>query len=131
MLSEGSMGILTLWASVLLIAELLVDAGCLLVSVRWWVGNNESKARVALRVGALVAILHATRVLIFILGRVGPWIDFDIRPEHRALHGTRWSWGGLYFAAIMSVLGIVGVLIIWRLRRRSNKNDRSEVIHNG
>ena len=122
MLSEGSLEILALWVSVLLIAELLIDAGCLLVSVRWWIANDESKSHIALRIGASAAILHAIRVLVFVLGRIGPWIDFDVRPEHRAMHYTRWSRGGVYFAAIMSVLGIIGVLTIWRLRRRTQRN---------
>ena len=123
MLSEGSLAILALWVSVLLIAELLSDAGCLLSSVRWWITNDESKAHIALKIGASAAILHAIRVLIFVLGRIGPWIDFDVRPEHRALHYTRWSRSGLYFAAIMSILGVVGVLIIWRLRRQTQKKS--------
>jgi hypothetical protein len=121
MLSEGAMDILVLWVAILLIAEMVIDAGCLLSSVRWWVANDESKASLALRTGAGAAILHAVRVFIFVLGRFGPWINFDVRPEHRALHYTRWSWGWVYFAAIMSILGVIGVVIIWRLRRRARK----------
>ena len=74
-----------------------------------------------MRLGAGGVILHAVRVLIFVLGRVGPWIDFDVRLEHRALHHTRWEIGWVYFAAIMSVLGIIGVVVIWRIRRRGQK----------
>ena len=89
-------------------------------SVFWWISNNEAKASIPLRLGATAAILHAVRVLIFVLGRFGPWIDFDVRPEHRALHYTRWSWPGVYFAAILTVLGVIGVLVIWTLRRRAS-----------
>ncbi|TKJ48041.1 hypothetical protein CEE34_00325 [Candidatus Aerophobetes bacterium Ae_b3a] len=121
MLSQGALDVLVLWVSVLLIVELLIDTGCILSSVRWWITNDESKARIPLRIGAAAAILHSARVLIFVLGRVGPWIDFDVRPEHRALHSTPWSWGWLYFAAIMSVLGVIGAFIIWILRRRAKK----------
>ena len=123
MLSEGSLDILALWVSVLLIAELLIDAGCLLSSVRWWIANDESKAHVALKIGASAAILHAIRVLIFVLGRIGPWIDFDVRPEQRAVHDSRWTWTGVYFAASLSVLGVIGVIIIWTLIRRARKKQ--------
>lgn len=121
MLSQGALGMLVLWVSVLLFAELLVDAGCLLSSVRWWAANDKAYDRLPLRLGAGAAVLHAVRVLIFVLGRVGPWIDFDVRPEQRVLHSARWSWSGLYFAAIMSVLGVIGVIIIWTLRRRAKR----------
>jgi hypothetical protein len=121
MVSGGSLGIQVLWVSVFLIAEMLVDAGCLLASIRWWVANDSEKSHLALKLGASATILHAFRVLIFVLGRTGPWVNFDIRPKHRAIHYTRWSWSGVYFATIMSVLGIIGVLIIWRLRRRKQQ----------
>ena len=123
MLAQGSMTVLVLWVSGLLVAECVLDVTTLLGSLRWWVTRAEGHARFPLRTGAAAVILHAVRVLIFVLGRVGPWIDFDVRPEHRALHATRWSWGWLYFAAVMSVLGVLGVLIIWKYRRRGNKTD--------
>ncbi|MCK4747943.1 MAG: hypothetical protein KAT15_12925 [Bacteroidales bacterium] len=46
-----------------------------------------------------------------------------MRPEHQAMHGESWSWGWVWFAAIMAILGIAGVLIIWiiRLRRRNKQ----------
>lgn len=123
MLSQGALEVLVLWVSALLIAEMLLDAACLLSSIRWWITNDKNNDRIPLRLGAAAAILHAVRVLIFVLGRIGPWIDFDVRPVHRALHAARWSWEGLYFAAIMSVLGVIGVLIIWTFRRRSKKRS--------
>lgn len=123
MLSQGALGVLILWVSVFLIAELLIDAGCLLSSIRWWITNDKANDRLPLRLGAGAAILHAVRVLIFVLGRVGPWIDFDVRPEQRVLHSSRWSWSGLYFAATMSVLGVIGVLVIWTLRRQAKKKS--------
>ena len=122
--SEGLLDILVLWVSAMLIAEMLIDVGCLLSSIRWWIANDYSKSHLALKIGASAAILHAIRVLIFVLGRIGPWVDFDVRPEYRAMHYTRWSWSGVYFAAIMSVLGVIGVLIIWRLRRRPSKDTK-------
>jgi hypothetical protein len=93
MLSQGALEVLVLWVSILLIAELLIDLGCLLSAVRWWITNDKRNERISLRLGAIATILHAVRVLIFVLGRVGPWIDFDVRPEQRVLQYTRWSWG--------------------------------------
>jgi hypothetical protein len=106
------------WVSVLLVSELLVDAGCLAGSLRWWIANDSSKARFALRLGVAAALLHVLRVVIFLVGRVGPWIDFDVRPEQRVRRSMGWDQGWLTFAVIMSVLGVVGVVVIWILRRR-------------
>ena len=122
MLSQGALDVLVYWASVLLIVELLLDAACLLSSMRWWIADDKNYDRIPLRFGAAAALLHAVRVLVFVLGRIGPWIDFDVRPEQRALHSSRWSWEEIYFAAIMAALGVIGVLIIWTIRRRSRKN---------
>ena len=121
MVAQGNLRILALWASVLLIAELLVDLGCAVFSVVWWIHNDSSKDRIPLRFGAAAALLHAFRVLVFVIGRIGPWINFDVRPEHHALHDTRWNMGEVYFASIMSILGIIGVLIIWQYRHKRRK----------
>ena len=115
---------LVLWVSILLVAELLIDAGCLVGSLRWLIANDAGKATAALRIGAAAALLHALRVLFFVMGRVGPWINFDVRPEYRAQHSARWDWEWLYFAAIMSVLGVSGGIVIWKLRRRARKKMR-------
>ena len=119
MLSQGALGFLVAWVSALLIAEMLLDAACLLSSVRWWIADDKKYDSIPLRFGAAATLLHALRVLIFVLGRIGPWIDFDVRPVQRALHADRWSPWQLYFAGILSVLGVIGVLIIWTLRRRN------------
>ena len=121
MISEGSLAILVLWVSILLVAEFSVDFACLLSSIFWWISNDKNKASTPLKLGASAAILHAVRVLIFVMGRVGPWIDFDVRPEHRALHPTRWNWSEVYFASGLTVLGLIGVLVIWILRRRARR----------
>jgi hypothetical protein len=121
MVSEGYLGILVLWVSILLIAELLIDLGVIMAAIPWWTSNDPSKASTPLKLGATAAILHAVRVLIFVLGRIGPWMNFDVRPEHRALHYTQWTWFAVYFAAIMSVLGLIGVYVIWTLRRRARR----------
>ena len=121
MVIQGSLDILVFWVSVLLMAELLLDLCCAVFSIIWWITNNAGRERIPLRLGAAAALLHALRVLIFVIGRLGPWINFDVKPEHHALHYTRWNMGGLYFAAIMSILGVVGVVVIWQYRRRMKK----------
>jgi hypothetical protein len=123
MLVQGNLKVLMLWVSILLFAEMLLDVSCLLGSGRWWFYNDRSKAGIPLRLGAAAAILHAIRVLVFVMGRVGPWIDFDVRPEQRAMHDARWTWTGVYIAAILSVLGIIGVIVIWTLIRRARKKQ--------
>lgn len=123
LLAQGSLNVFVLWVSTLLVGELLVDLACFVSSIFWWISDDEDRAGTPLRLTAAVIIVHALRVLIFVLGRVGPWIDLDVRPEYRALHDTRWSWAGVYFAAIMSVLSIVGLIIVWRLRRRARRRE--------
>jgi hypothetical protein len=104
--------------TVLLVLELILALTAVLASVHWWVAQTEASMRLALRIGAAVAILHAARVLIFVLGRTGPWIDFDVRPEQRALHPGRWTWGEVYFAGVASALAVIAVIVIWLYRRR-------------
>jgi len=123
MLSGGALTVLAGWVSALLVAELAVDLAALAGSVRWYIAGTAERAGPALRAGAAAAILHAFRVLIFVLGRTGPWVDFDVRLEHRALHATRWTWAGVWFAAAMSALGVLGVLVIWWLRRRVRRGQ--------
>ena len=122
MISQDALNIFVLWVSILLIAELLLDLGCLFSSIRWWFSMDRAKARVALQLGAAATGLHALRVLVFVLGRTGSWINFDVRPEHQEAHINTWTWTGVYFAAIMAVLGVIGVIIIWILIRRANKS---------
>lgn len=123
MISQGALDILVVWVSILLITELLLDLSCLLSSVRWWISKNRAKALIPLRLGAAAALLHALRVLVFVLGRTGPWINFDVRPEQQEAHSDTWTWTGVYFAAIMAVLGVIGVIIIWILIRRAKNTN--------
>ena len=118
MVSEGSFHVFVWWVALLLLAEPVLDVTTLLASLRWWTTGGVAHERFSLRAGAAAALLHAFRVLIFVLGRTGPWVDFDVRPEQRALHAARWTWGQVYFASILSLLGVVGVILIWRYRRR-------------
>jgi hypothetical protein len=70
---------------------------------------------------AAVIIVHAVRVLIYVMGRAGPWINFDVRPENRALHHTRWTWEGVYFAGSMSAFSVIVLLFIVLMKRHSKK----------
>jgi hypothetical protein len=122
MISQGSLDILALWVAILLIVEMLIDFSCLLTTIPWWISRDRDRARIPLRLGAAAAVFHALRVLVFVMGRVGPWINFDVRPEHVASHADTWTWAGVWFAAVMSIIGIIGVVIIWILIRRANKS---------
>jgi hypothetical protein len=122
MISQGALEILALWVSIILFAEMMIDSACLVTTIPWWISRDRTRARLPLRIGAAAGIFHALRVLVFVLGRTGPWINIDVRPEHRAAHAERWSWAGVYSAGIMAVLGVIGVIIIWLLIRPAKKN---------
>jgi hypothetical protein len=119
MLSGGALQVLMPWVSALLLTELAIDVGVLGWAVHWWSKASAEYDSIPLRLGAAAAILHAVRVLIFALGRVEPFLNFDVRPEYWADHAERWSWAQVYFASTLSVLGVLGVLVIWWLRRRT------------
>ncbi len=76
MISQGALDILALWVSILLIIEMLIDLSCLLTTIPWWISRDRAKAKIPLRLGAAAAIFHALRVLVFVLGRVGPMDKF-------------------------------------------------------
>ena len=121
MISVGSLGILVFWVSALLIIEMILDFSCLLASVNWWLKNDRSADKLPLRLGTATALLHAIRVFIFITGRTGPWINFDVRQDQLEAHAETWSWTGVYLAGILTCLGVIGVIIIWRIRWRRMK----------
>jgi GNAT superfamily N-acetyltransferase len=75
-----------------------------------------------LRLGTAAALLHAFRVLVFAFGRTKPFLNFDVRPYRLDMHEGTCSWTGVYFATTLAALGIMGVIIIWRLRRRAIRN---------
>jgi signal transduction histidine kinase len=125
LLSQGALEIQVWWVSVLLFVEMLIDFTCLMSSVRWFITNDRNGAALPLQLTAAVIIIHALRVLIFVLGRTGPWINFDVLPEHRALHATRWTWEGVYLAAILAGLSVIGLIIFWRLRARKKRKSNN------
>ncbi|MFP4564222.1 MAG: hypothetical protein ACLFRY_13040 [Spirochaetia bacterium] len=123
MLAEGAFTRLVWWVAALTVVEFLIDLGCLTASARWLITAERTHSRPALRLGAAAAIFHALRVLIYVLGRIGPWDNFDIRPEIRPTYTYDIFW--VYFAAILAVLGVIGVIVIWRIiRRRRSYMDK-------
>ena len=123
MMSQGYLEIFVFWVALLLILEFLIDTGCLL-SCAWWLVSEDRKAsKLALRITAAVIIVHAVRVLIYVMGRAGPWINFDVRPEYRLLQHTRWSWERVYFAGILSALSLIILLLIWIYKRKRKTHE--------
>jgi hypothetical protein len=123
LMAEGILKWATWWVSVLLFIELLIDLGCVISLIWWFATNDPSKDRIPLRMGTAVVLSHALRVLVFALGRTGPWVNFDVKPGYIAWYDSRWSWGEVYFASVMALLSIIVVIIIWRIRIRNRKND--------
>ena len=117
-IAVGSRRVLKRWVIGLAAAELVLDAATLGTSIRWWTTNLQHHRRLPLRLAAAATLLHAARVLVFVLGRLRPFKDFDVRSEHRAQHDRRWTWGQALFAAVMSMLGVAGVFVIRRRMRR-------------
>ena len=114
---EQGLEILVLWVTILTIFEFIIDISCVISSLRWLISNDAPKATLPLQLGAAAAIFHAIRVLIYVLGRTGPWFNFDVKPIYRSSYSFEWFW--VWFAATLAVLGVVGVIVIWRLRRRA------------
>lgn len=134
MLAGGAREVLVGWVYALLVLELLADVVAVIVLARWFVTNTAAVQAFALRITGLVVILHAIRVAIFSLGRIGPWIDFDVRPEAQAAHADRWTWGGVWFASILSLISVVVLIWFWsrsstrghvRDLHRPNEEERS------
>lgn len=119
LLAGGARSVLKGWVVMLTVIEMMVDIVTIIGAARWWLSRSPRHAHLPLRAGATATLLHTARVLVFVLGRTGPWVDFDVRPEHRADHRERWTWPGVVFAGVMSVLGVVGVVVSWRARRSS------------
>ena len=113
---ENGLNSLMLWVVILTFIEMLIDFSCVIFSIKWFLKNNNQDIRISLRLGAAAAILHALRVLIYVLGKLEPLRGFGVRPEYRTYGSVDLFW--VYFAAILSVLGIVGVIIICLIRKK-------------
>lgn len=120
LLWEHALEMLAAWAVVLLFVELALDAACLIASAVWFIAGTAGRSGPALRLGAAATLLHALRVLVYVLGRTGPLLNFDVKPEYQAAAETDWFWVG--FAAVLAALGVAGVVAVWLVRRRSRKS---------
>jgi len=118
---ENGWNILVNWVIVLTFIEMAIDTLCIIFSFYWLFKNLRSSKSISLRLGATAAIIHAFRVLIYVLGRTGPWNNFDVKPQFRSTHNVDMLW--IYFAATLSVLGIFGVIIIWIVIKKAKKNN--------
>jgi magnesium-transporting ATPase (P-type) len=125
-LSKFSRGMFTIWlwwTSALTVIEFLIDLACFISAFLWFRKNVPFREKLSLRLGTAAALVHAVRVLIYVIGRTGPWENFDMKPEFYHLQDTvNWFW--VYFASTLSVLGILGVLIIWRIRIRNRNRNK-------
>lgn len=116
-IAVGARRVLKPWVIGLAAVESLLDAATLATSIRWWTTNLRRHRRLPLRLAAAATLLHAVRVLVFVLGRFRRFKDFDVRREHRADHDQRWTWRQVLFAAVMSIAGVAGLFLIRRLVR--------------
>ncbi len=119
LLAGEARAVLKSWVVALTVIEMIVDFVTVLGAVRWWRSRTPRHARLPLRVAAAATLLHSVRVLVFVVGRTGPWVDFDVRREHRADHRERWRWAEVVFAGVMSAFGVIGVVVVWCCRRGS------------
>lgn len=122
LLAGGARDVFVGWVYALLIAELFVDLLALVLLARWFVQCTVPARTLALRATALVIVLHAIRVGIFALGRIGPWTDFDVQPEARAAHADRWTWGDVWIASVLTVASVL--ILIWYLKTASARTRR-------
>jgi uncharacterized membrane protein YidH (DUF202 family) len=118
---ENGWEVLTNWVIALTFIEMAIDISCIVFALPWLIKNSKSSRSISLRLGATAAIFHAFRVLIYVLGKTGPWINFDVKPQYRSSHEVDTVW--VYVAAILAVMGIIGVMVIWILIKRSNKEN--------
>lgn len=113
---ENGWTILANWVIVFTFIEMAIDLACIMFAFHWLLKNSQSSKPLALRFGAAAAIFHAFRVLIYVLGRIGPWTNFDVKEQYQSEVHYEMFW--VYFASILSVLGIIGVIVIWRIMKR-------------
>lgn len=117
---ENGWIILASWVVALTLMEMAIDALCVIFSFRWLFTNSELSKTRSLRWGAAAALSHALRVLVYVLGRTEAFLNFDVKPPFRPSHSVDLFW--VYFAATGSVLGVVGVIVIWMLIKKRTQN---------
>lgn len=133
LISGRSLVVYVWWAAGLLLLEAAIDLVTFVAAARWFVTSRPNHRRTVLRAAAAVVSVHALRVAVFVLGRTGPWIDFDIRPEERAEYATGWTWTGVAVAGSMAALSVLILFAAcYRVRRnRSRRNGRSPIPRSG
>ena len=88
MFVERGLETLVLWVILLTIVESIIDFFCIIGSLRWLISNDALKATLPLQLGAIAAVLHAIRVLIYVLGRMSLLLNFDVKPIYRSSYST-------------------------------------------
>ena len=132
LISAGTLGVYVPWVGGLLVVEAAVDSMTLGLAVLWLVTGRSSHQKMTLRATVAVVLVHALRVSIFVLGRTGPWIDFDIRPEERVRYAESWSWTGVVIAGGLAALSICALLAVWyRSRHRPGGQEPLEGVLSG
>lgn len=132
LVAGGSLHTYTWWAAALLGIEFVVDAVAVAAGAAWVVTRRADHATRALRAVAAMILVHAVRVLVFVLGRTGPWVDFDVRAQHRAEYATTWAWFDVWFAGTGAALSVIVLTVVWRRRRRAaQRRQRAQSIASG
>ncbi len=88
---QGALGQWVPWVGVSLFVETAIIILALVALVVWFLDPSDRRTTAVFRVTAALVVVHAFRVAVFALGRTGPWVDFDVRPEFRATHGELWT----------------------------------------
>lgn len=114
------------WVGVSLYVETVAIVIALAAIARWFVNPDDRHTATAFWATAVLVVVHAFRVAVFALGRTGPWVDFDVRPEFRADHGDTWTWGEVYFASGAASLSLIITIVVWRQRRRPSDRPAEE-----
>ena len=122
MLTGGSLTTFMPWASGLLVLEFLLNVSVVLAAIWWWIGATEARAWLALRLTVAAVVVHAVRVAVYIIGRTGPWHDFDVRPAFHGAQPPEWHW--VIFAGTMAFLSLIVTAVIWRIRRRAGRCEK-------
>ena len=115
-LIENAINVLIIPLVILLFIEMLIDGLCILSSIYWFIKNREQNSSISLKLAAIGILLHAIRVLFYALGRIRVFLDFDIKDAYKGQHAVDIFW--VYFAVVMSLLGVIGVLVVWSLRKK-------------
>jgi len=113
---ENGWETLAIWVITCTIIEMLIDLFCIAFSFSWLIKTSPNSKIIALRLGVAAAIFHAFRVFIYVIGRVGPFYNFDLKPQFRNTQNAEMFW--VYFASILSISGVIGVIIIWRIIKK-------------